>query len=206
MRIKRIVPTEWYDIPGYGGKYQINYYGHVRRTLKHGRYKDMHPYIKSSNGRRVVKLNCKERIVITLMRDTFIGELPEGRVLYHKNGLLTDDTLSNIGMTTRSELGKLTGTWNECEMTVVKINSDGEIVDVYKSAREAGRKNYMSYQSILDRINGKVKSLYAPDGYVYVRDRDRDIQKAIRRIELDNKEECNVAFVKAPDVVFDFLE
>lgn len=204
MRIERIVPTEWYDIPSYGGKYQINYYGHVRRALKNGRYKELHPYIKSSNGRRVVKLNCKERTVMSLMGDTFIGELPEGYVLYHKNGLLTDDTLSNIGMTTRSELGKLTGTWNESEMTVVKINSDGEIVDFYKSAREAGRKNYISYQSILDRINGKIKSLYAPDGYVYVRDQERDIQKAIRRIELDNKEECNVAFVKAPDVVVNF--
>lgn len=204
MRIERIVPTEWYDVPGYGGKYQINYYGHVRRALKNGRYKELHPYIKSSNGRRVVKLNCKERTVMSLMRDTFIGELPQGYVLYHKNGLLTDDTLSNIGMATRSELGKLTGTWNECEMTVVKVNSYGEIVDFYKSAREAGRKNYMSYQSILDRINGKVKSLYATDGFVYVRDRERDVQKAIRRIELDNKEECSVVFTKAPEVVFDF--
>ena len=43
MRIKQISITEWYDIPGYGGKYQINYFGNIRRTLKRG-YKDLHPY------------------------------------------------------------------------------------------------------------------------------------------------------------------
>lgn len=54
MRIKQINPRGWYDIPGYDGKYQINYFGNVRRALKHG-YKALHPYIKTTNGRRVVK-------------------------------------------------------------------------------------------------------------------------------------------------------
>lgn len=204
MRIKQINPAEWYDIPGYNGKYQINYYGKIRRALKHGRYKELHPYVKCSNRRLAVKLNCKERDVLSLMRDTFIGQVPKGYVLYHKNGIITDPALYNIGMITRKELGRLTGTWNNCETSVVKINSDGEVVDFYKSVREAGRKNHMSYQTILDRINGKVKSLYAPDGYVYVKDTDGEINKAIRRIELDNSKQIGVTFVKAPDVIFDF--
>lgn len=41
MRIKQISLNEWYDIPGYGGKYQINYFGNIRRALKRG-YKDLH--------------------------------------------------------------------------------------------------------------------------------------------------------------------
>lgn len=204
MRISKIDPKTYYDIPGYNGKYQINYYGNLRRTLKNGRFKELHPYTKSSNGRRAVKLNCKERVVMGLMRDTFLGKIPEGYVLYHKNGILTDDTLSNIGIATRADLGKLTGTQNDCRMQIVKISPDGEIVDCYRSAREAGRKNFMTYQTILDRINGKVKSLYAPDGYVYVRDEDREIQKAIRKIELCNIEEQGVHIGQAPDVIFDF--
>ena len=32
MRIDQIKIDEWYDIPGYGGKYQINYYGNIRRA------------------------------------------------------------------------------------------------------------------------------------------------------------------------------
>ena len=55
MRIKQINPRGWYDIPGYDGKYQINYFGNIRRALKRG-YKALHPYIKTANGRRVVKL------------------------------------------------------------------------------------------------------------------------------------------------------
>lgn len=204
MRINQIKIDEWYDIPGYGGKYQINYYGNIQRALKNGRYKEIHPFIKKSNGRRCIKLNCKEQVVMKLMQKTFLGTLKEGYVAYHKNGCITDDVLSNIGVTTRAELGRLTGKKNDCECKVAKINNFGEVVECYRSAREAGRKNYMSYQSILDRINGKVKSLYAPDGYVYVVDKDREIQKAIRRIELENRKETGVSFAGAPDVVFDF--
>ena len=101
MRIKQINPRGWYDIPGYDGKYQINYFGNVRRALKRG-YKALHPYIKTTNGRRVVKLNCKEQVIMKLMQITFIGELPPGMVTYHKNGIITDDALNNIGIITRS--------------------------------------------------------------------------------------------------------
>lgn len=105
MRIKQINPRGWYDIPGYDGKYQINYFGNVRRALKRG-YKALHPYIKTTNGRRVVKLNCKEQVIMKLMQITFIGELPLGMVTYHKNGIITDDALNNIGIITRSLSGK----------------------------------------------------------------------------------------------------
>lgn len=204
MRINNINPEAWYDIPGYDGKYQINFYGQVKRVLKNNKFKILSGYVKSSNRRLVVKLNGKERTVLSLMRDTFIGELPRGYVLYHKNGILTDPELNNIGIITRSELGKLTGTWNDCSFPVVKINSDGEIVDFYKSAREAGRKNYMSYQTIMDRVNGKVKSLYAPDGFVYCKEDDKSINRAIRLIELDNLKQCGVSFGQAPEIQFEF--
>lgn len=197
-------PEGWYDIPGYGGKYQINFYGRIRREFKNGKYKELHPFIKKSNGRRCIKLNCKEQVVMKLMQRTFFGELKDGYVVYHKNGCLTDDALNNIGITTRAELGKLTGRKNHCECKIVKLDNTGEIIDFYRSAREAGRKNHMSYQTILDRINGRVKGLYAPDGYVYVKDKDGAIQKAIRRIELENRRETGVTFTAAPDVVFDF--
>ena len=79
-----------------------------------------------------------------------------------------------------------------------------EIVAFYKSAREAARQNYMSYQTILDRINGKVKGIYAPDGYAYCKDSDKEITEMIRKIERKNTEECGANFIKAPEVVFEF--
>lgn len=203
MRIETVNPAAWYDIPGYDGKYQINYHGEIRRKLKKG-WKMLHPYRKKANGRTAVKLNCEEQIVMKLMQITFIGDLPEGKVTYHKNGIITDDTLNNIGIITRQELGRLTGKQNGKSKVIVKISEDGEIVEYYKSAREAGRKNHMSYQTILRYISGKTKSLFAPDGYAYCLDDDRQIGKTIRRIERSRKEECTVDFIEAPDVVFDF--
>lgn len=204
MRIKSIDVSAWYDVPGYDGKYQVNFDGNVRMALKHGRYKVLRPYVKKSTGRRCIKLNGKEQVVMKIMQRTFIGEIPPGMSAYHKNGLKSDDCLGNIGVLSKSELAKLTGLKNGCEFRIVKINDMGEIVDVYRSAREAGRKNYMSYQAILDRINGRVKSLYAPDGYVYVKDKDRDIQEAIRKIELDSIKKAGIGLQKAIHVQFDF--
>lgn len=205
MRIKNVDPKGWYDIPGYDGLYQINYWGNVRKRLKYGFYKQLHPYVKKSRkGKRFIKLCGKEWVVMSLMRITFIGDLPEGYVTYHKNGIKTDDVLSNIGVMTRSELSKKTSQLTGRSFKVAKINRDGEIVAFYKSAREAGRENHMCCQTVLDYINGKMKGIYAPDGYAYCKDTDDEITKLIRRIEISNKAECGVNFTQAPAVVFDF--
>lgn len=151
MRIKNVNPKGWYDIPGYDGIYQINYWADIRKKLGNGKYKYLKPYVKKNNqGKRLIKLKRKEVVVMSLMRITFIGDLPKGYVTYHKNGIKTDDILGNIGVITKKELSKKTGQMNGRATKVAKINQDGEIVAFYKSAREAARQNYMSYQTILD--------------------------------------------------------
>lgn len=69
---------------------------------------------------------------------------------------------------------KLTGDGKSRRQPVAKIDCNGEVVEVYSSAREAARKNYMSYQTIIDRCNRKCKSTFAPDGYAYAWD-DKEI-------------------------------
>ncbi len=45
----------------------------------------------------------------------------------------------------------------------------------------------MSYQTIIDRCNGKCKSAYAPDGYAYAwDDKEVSMRNAIRKIEREN--------------------
>ena len=187
MRIKNVDPKGWYDIPGYDGIYQINYWADIRKKLGNGKYKHLKPYVKKSNqGKRLIKLKDKEWAVMSLMRITFIGELPEGYVTYHKNGIKTDDVLSNIGVTTRSELSKKIGRMNGRSTKIVKMNKEGQIVAFYKSAREAARQNYMDHQTILNYANRKAKSIYAPDGYAYCKDSDKEITELIRKIEQKN--------------------
>ena len=163
---------QWKDIPGYDGKYQINREGNVRRVYQSGKTRTMTPYHRKMKGsqRLVVKLTmngkAKEEILLKLMAMTFLGAPPQGYVPYHKNGCQLDNCIHNIAYISRKELGKLTGAHSK-RKSVAKINADGEIIDVYPSAREAARKNYMSHQTVMDRCNGKCISTFAPDGFAY---------------------------------------
>ena len=129
---------------------------------------------------------AKEEILVQIMAKTFLGNPLPGHVPYHKNGCQEDNYIQNIAYISRRDLGNLTGR-NAKRQPVAKIDASGEIVEVYSSARECARKNYMSYQTIIDRCNGKCKSAYAPDGYAYAwDDKEVSMRNAIRKIEREN--------------------
>ncbi len=182
----------WKDIPGYDGKYQADMEGNIRRIYQSGKTRLMTPYHKKMSGsqRLVVKMTrdkkAKEEIMVQIMAKTFLGNPLPGHVPYHKNGCQEDNYIQNIAYISRRDLGKLTGR-NAKRQPVAKIDASGEIVEVYSSARECARKNYMSYQTIIDRCNGKCKSAYAPDGYAYAwDDKEVSMRNAIRKIEREN--------------------
>lgn len=179
----------WKDIPGYGGRYQADKEGNIRRVFPSGKTRLMSQYYKRMSGsqRLVVKLTqdkkAKEEIVLNVIARTFLGPIPNGYVPYHKNGCQTENHLNNIAYISRKELGKLTGA-SARRQPVAKINSKGEIIEVYSSAREAARQNYLSRHSVTDRCNGRCKSAFAPDGYAYAwEDSAVSIRNAIRKIE-----------------------
>ena len=179
----------WKDIPEYNGKYQADREGNVRRVYKSGKTRLMTSYIKKStrNKRYVIKMTkngkAKEETLIDIMAKTFLGERPIDYVPYHKNGIQSDNYINNIAYISRKNLGKLTGEKSR-RKPVAKIDANGEIVEFYSSAREAARKNYMSYQTIADRCNGKCKSAFAPDGYAYAwEDEKVSMRNAIAKIE-----------------------
>ncbi len=153
----------WKDIPGYDGKYQADTEGNVRRVYRSGKTRKMTAYHKKMNGsqRLVVKLTKedrpKEEILMQIMARTFLGEPPEGCVAYHLNGCQGDNNIQNIAYIPRKELGRLTGA-KARRRPVAKLDGSGEVVEVYSSAREAGRRSYCSYQTVIDRCNGKVSS------------------------------------------------
>ena len=135
------------------------------------------------------------------MAKTFLGKCPDGYVPYHKNGCKNDNYINNIAYISKKKLGKLVGAKAK-RRPVAKIDNNGEIVDVYSSARQAARENYMSYQTVIDRCNGKCKSAFAPDGYAYAwEDSEVSMGKAIRKIELSNG-----YMPKAQDVEFEVRE
>ena len=173
---------EWRNVPRYDGAYQANRDGQIRSWRWRRNHfaktpKLMTPFIKKSLGsrRRFVKLTDRngqacEVSVLQIMVNTWKGGCPEGLVPYHKNGDLADSSVNNIGFATRCELGRMTGAKSR-RMPVVKVDSYKNQIAHYSSAREAGRQNNMSYQTVLDRCHGRVKNPYSLDGYNYAFDR-----------------------------------
>ena len=191
----------WKDIQGFNGRYQVSYSGLIRRVYKSGKTKILAQFKKAGKARAVYR----DRLFVHLTDDKgkdyaimvhqivakhFLGKPKPGQVPYHKNGCVMDNWASNLEYIDKKKLGQLTGA-SSSRQPVVKIDSEGEIIDCYSSAREAGRQNFMSYQTIIDRCNGKCKRAFAPDGFEYAwEDKQKSINQAIRRIELSrNKDE-----------------
>ena len=174
--------VEWRDIPGYDGFYEASFMGEIR-SWRGGRWgrlsspKPLTPYKKQQRGKRrrsnrvYVKLTdgtgkAREIAVINIMADVWKGGRPPGLVAYHINGDTFDNRAMNIGFITRSKLGKKTG-GSSRRRAVGKVTERGDVVEIYRSAREAARQNHMSYQTVLDRCNEKVKKPFALDGHTY---------------------------------------
>jgi len=185
----------WIDIPSYMGKYQVSRDGEIRRVFQNGKTRLLTPYHKKMIGsqRLVVKLSlngkAREIVVMQLVARAFLGECPIGFVPYHKNGCQSDNYVANIEYISRKDLGKRTGAQAN-RRPVCKISADGEIVEAYSSAREAGRCNFLSYQTVSNRCNGKCKGLFASDGYAYAWDDDeKAIEKLIHKIKSEVKKD-----------------
>lgn len=174
--------NEWRLIPGYDGFYEVSFMGEVR-SWRGGRWgrlsspKPLTPYKRQPRGkgrrsnRVYVKLTdctgkAREVAVMNIMVDVWKGGRPPGMVAYHINGDTFENRATNIGFITSCELGKKTGASSR-RQPVEKVSESGEVVAIYGSAREAARQNHMSYQTVLDRCNKKVKKPFALDGHTY---------------------------------------
>lgn len=196
----------WKDIQGFNGKYQISYSGQVRRVYKSGKTKTLSQFIKSGKSKEIYRNRLfihlvdekgKDHTIMVhqIVAKHFLGIPKIGQVPYHINGCVTDNWASNLEYIDRKKLGELTGASSR-RQPVVKIDSDGEIVDCYSSARDAGRKNFMSYQTIIDRCNGKCKKAFAPDGFEYAwEDKQKSIDQAIRRIEIAKRKDEDLGLI-----------
>jgi hypothetical protein len=169
----------WRDVHFCKKHIQVSYYGEVRVLHRNGNIKVLKPFWDRVGGRLCVKINFKGKIrevrICNLMKMCFediIGAKPSPEhVLYRKNGVMSDDTASNLEWIKREKLGKMTGTRSRSK-AVAKINKSGEVVEVYSSTREASKKCFLSYTSISNYCNGKNKNKYASDGFAYRWDDD----------------------------------
>ena len=183
MSRERFTPNDqpgwWADVPGYDGEVQASRIGEIRRVWPDGRVSYYTSYSRGSQRRgkgpsrwRFVKLKTpggktREVTVHKCVYTAFRGIPPKDMCIHHKNGDVGDNRLDNLALITRKELGHKSGWKNEGVRRILKIDQDGDIVQIYASAREAAKNEFMSYQSVLDRCHGRVKKPYALNGYTY---------------------------------------
>jgi len=156
---KKIMQEFWTSIPG-SKKYQISSCGKVRRITKKG-YRELKPYKKRQW--LAIKVDFqgkyKEYILHKLMAKIFLPEPKHGQVVYHINGILTDNHECNLAYIDRSELGKMSGPKTSRSIPVVQIDPEtNEIINFYKSIAAAARDNYIHKETICQAIRGELKT------------------------------------------------
>lgn len=165
-------PKDWKAIPGYEGRYECDRYGRVRSTV--GKAPRLITQFKRrgnacSRGKAVfVKLTdangkSREKLVGRLIYSAWVG--PVKHYIYHKNGMLWDNAVENLTDIPRAEIARLAG-YKGASRSVVRLDAEGN-GEFYKSAREAGRKNYLSYQTVSDRCNHRIIKDEYIGGYTY---------------------------------------
>lgn len=158
----------WKMIEGYKGEYRINEGGVVQKKIR-GEWTTLTPVL--SKKRRVcVKMRTldnksKHIPIVWLMADAFMGGHRPGVPILHINGAKFDCGLWNLKFSSYEECGRATN--NGRKKTVVRIDRNGEIVDIYPSVTAAAKKTRLPITAIQRRCAGQVKNPYSLDGYDY---------------------------------------
>ena len=151
----------WVEVQGSEGAFLISNYGRTKRVYKTST-KFLLPFLYRRKAFLMVKVRLngiyKEYKVAHLVAMHFLGPIPLGKGVLHKNGILTDDFAGNLAYVDKTEIGKRTG-FKSRSRPVVKVDPKTmEVLEEYRSAREAGRKCFLSYQTVVDNVNHKTES------------------------------------------------
>lgn len=151
----------WKPVVGYEGLYEISNYGKIKSFLKDkngvlmhfggaGRDKN-HPNVCLSKNKTY---SCK--YVYILEWEAFIGAIPKGYVVHHKDNHPWNNMLDNLELKTKGKHGA-----DHFSKTVLQIDANtGEIIKEWISIR-AARREYGD--GINQCLSGRSKTAY---GYV----------------------------------------
>lgn len=161
------------DVPGTGDRYFVTIEGTLFRrregkepvaVVGRVRRRRLEYRITLEDGRRVSMGASR------VMRLTYFAEYPAGTRLVRRDGSVRNYGYWNLTPMTAREMGRRYHLRND-QRTVLKIDpKTGEVIAHYPSARRAAAANYMSYQTVLDHVNGRTKGSTCPDGYIYAWD------------------------------------
>ncbi|MGG1483512.1 NUMOD4 domain-containing protein [Peribacillus castrilensis] len=151
----------WKFIQGSNEKFLISNYGRFKRVYKN-KVSFLLPYLNKRRGYQLIKVKFNdvynEYRIANLVAIHFVGSPKTGEVLHHKNLIKTDNYSGNLEYISKQDLGKKTGQLSSSKPVVQLDKDTKEVIDEFRSAREAGRQCFLSYQAVLDNCNHKSKS------------------------------------------------
>lgn len=153
----------WRPIKGFDKVYEVSDYGHVRRILGDGRRRPVKIIFRETGGKYSARVwlyngpkNVRNVMIARLVWENFVGQIPEGMVVTHKNGLRMDNDLRNLELVTVSEhFKKFAGKYSR--KPVIKLDRSGNVVKVYPSCTAAAEAEGYSRQNIYRRVAGLAK-------------------------------------------------
>lgn len=159
----------WKSIQGSNNQFLISNYGRFKRVYKNNKIAFLLPYILKRSGLLHIKVKFnevyKQYRIANLVAHHFVGSPKDGEVLHHKNLIKTDNYSGNLEYISRKALGAKTGQLSTSKAVVQLDKETLEVIDEFRSAREAGRQCFLSYQAVLDNCNHKSKS---SGGYLFM--------------------------------------
>lgn len=172
---------QWRPIPGYGGMYELSNLGEVRSWRANGgkhkpgeraaKPRILTPVLwRKKTGQWVLEISFwnedkkKKDIPVNLrllMRDIWMDGPQPGKVVEVIDGDPTNVSLYNLRYSTKAEVNKRKDT--SIRKPVAKCNAKHEVVEFYRSAQEAGDKNFLTASGIRHRIRRQT----VRDGYYF---------------------------------------
>lgn len=135
------------------GKTKINYLKpYFRNCYENKRNRPHTLIVKMKIDDKFKEFNCNKTIA-----ELFIRPLQPNEVVVCKNGDRSDIRVSNLFITTKSQLGKITGHKTSKSKKVYYFDNTG-YRQSFRSARECAKQLGVSYQTILDYCHNRVEN------------------------------------------------
>lgn len=94
--------------------------------------------------------------VSRMIAEAWFKDFSSNLSVMHIDGNRDNNDIANLRLVSKKELGQLTGHM-AVAIPIARYNSNNELVRVYRSVRSAAKEIGVSYQTVLDKVNGKLK-------------------------------------------------
>ena len=155
----------WKELKGFRYPYRISEEAKLERQLPDGTWTRLNPYFSTGGGQSsalyasiaVLPMGHKRFSVTRLM--ALAGWIPKkkpGQIYWHKNRCTQDCSARNLELISASEKSRRQKGPNR--RAVVKIDRDGNELEVYRSIAEAARDNHVDRGVVTARCLGDVQN------------------------------------------------